>query len=59
MYSFNRLTDPKVGSPGGWVLQQVKDYKAINDSVFQIRLKQALPPILELVEHALLFGSAA
>ena len=49
VYSFNRLTDPKVGSPGGWVLQQVKDYKAINDSVFQIRLKQPFPPFLSLL----------
>ena len=42
-YSFDRLRDVKVGSPGGWVLQQVEDYKAINDTVFQISLKQAFP----------------
>ncbi|MGY8966589.1 MAG: ABC transporter substrate-binding protein, partial [Flavobacteriales bacterium] len=28
VYSFNRLSDPKVASPGSWVLQQVKEYKA-------------------------------
>ena len=49
VYSFNRLTDPKVSSPGGWVLQQVEDYKAINDSVFQIQLKQPFPPFLSLL----------
>lgn len=48
-YSFDRLTDPKVASPGRWVLQQVADYKAVNDSTFQIRLKQAFPPFLGLL----------
>ena len=48
-YSFDRLRDVKVGSPGGWVLQQVEDYKAINDTVFQILLKQAFPPFLSLL----------
>ena len=48
-YSFDRLRDPKVGSPGGWVLQQVASYAALNDSVFQIRLKQAFPAFLSLL----------
>lgn len=48
-YSFDRLRDVKVGSPGGWVLQQVEDYKAVNDTVFQISLKQAFPPFLSLL----------
>ncbi len=49
VYSFNRLRDPKVGSPGGWVLQQVEGYEAINDSVFDIKLKQAFPAFLSLL----------
>ena len=49
VYSFDRLTDQKVGSPGGWVLQQVERYEALNDSVFQIILKQAFPPFLSLL----------
>ncbi|MCF6213866.1 MAG: ABC transporter substrate-binding protein [Flavobacteriaceae bacterium] len=48
-YSFNRLKDPKVASPGGWILQTVKSYKAVNDSVFQINLTQAFPPFLGLL----------
>lgn len=48
-YSFDRLTDPKVGSPGGWVLQQVDHYRALNDSVFQIKLKQPFPAFLSLL----------
>lgn len=48
-YSFDRLTDPEVGSPGGWVLQQVDHYDVINDSVFQIKLKQPFPAFLSLL----------
>ena len=40
-YSFNRLKDPNVSSPGGWILQNIDRYKALNDSVFQIHLTQA------------------
>ena len=31
-YSFSRLLDPKVASPGKWVLENVASYKAKNDS---------------------------
>jgi peptide/nickel transport system substrate-binding protein len=48
-YSLNRLIDPKVASPGGWVLQNVEYVKAQNDSVFEIQLKQAFPPFLGLL----------
>jgi len=48
-YSFNRLTDAKVASPGGWILKNVKNYKAVNDSVFKIDLKEAFPPFLGLL----------
>ena len=46
VYSFDRLKDPKVASPGGWVLQQVSSYKALNDSVFSIELKQPFSSFL-------------
>lgn len=48
-YSFNRLLDPKVAAPGGWVLQNVAHFEAKNDSVFQITLKQPFPPFLSLL----------
>ncbi len=48
-YSFNRLNDPKVASPGGWILQNVASFKALNDSVFQIQLTKAFPPFLGLL----------
>ncbi len=48
-YSFDRLTAPEVGSPGGWVLQQVDHYKALQEHVFQITLKQPFPAFLSLL----------
>ena len=43
VYSFNRLTDKAVSSPGAWVMNNVDYYEAINDSIF-IRLKTPFPP---------------
>ena len=48
-YSFNRLLDKKIASPGKWVLNNVESFKAVNDSVFQINLKKAFPPFLGLL----------
>jgi peptide/nickel transport system substrate-binding protein len=48
-YSFNRLLDKSVASPGKWVLNNVASFNAKNDSVFQINLKQAFPPFLGLL----------
>ncbi|NQX80382.1 MAG: ABC transporter substrate-binding protein [Flavobacteriaceae bacterium] len=48
-YSFDRLLDEKVASPGAWVLQQVSDYKAINDSLFRVELKSEFPAFLGLL----------
>ncbi len=49
VYSFNRLLDKKVASPGKWVLNNITDFKAENDSVFTINLKEAFPPFLGLL----------
>jgi peptide/nickel transport system substrate-binding protein len=50
-YSFYRILDPDVSSPGLWVFNLVADsgFKALNDSVFIIRLKQAFMPFLGLL----------
>ena len=48
-YSFNRLKDKNIGSPGGWVLKNVKDYGAKNDSTFIIILKKPFPAFLSLL----------
>ncbi len=48
-YSFSRLTDPKVASPGSWVMNNVESYNAENDSVFRIVLKRPFPPFLGML----------
>ncbi|MDX1830209.1 MAG: ABC transporter substrate-binding protein [Lutibacter sp.] len=48
-YSFNRLLDAKVASPGKWVLKNVESFKAENDSTFSIQLKKEFPPFLGLL----------
>ncbi|MDC1505201.1 ABC transporter substrate-binding protein [Winogradskyella sp.] len=48
-YSFNRLKDKSVASPGSWVLNKVKSFSAVNDSTFQIQLKQPFPAFLGLL----------
>lgn len=49
VYSFDRLTDPKVASPGSWVMQQVKSYQALEDYLFEIQLKNPFPGFLGLL----------
>lgn len=49
VYSFGRLLDTQVASPGGWILQHVASFKAENDTIFTIKLKQSFPPFLGLL----------
>ena len=49
VYSFNRLNDKQVTSPGGWVLKNIQNYFAQNDSTFVITLKESFPPFLGLL----------
>ncbi len=55
VYSFNRLLDEELASPGAWVLQKVKNenskyaFHAPNDSTFVIRLEEPFPPFLGLL----------
>lgn len=53
VYSFNRIVDPSVASPGSWIFQNVKRDKddkaqfiALNDSTLQIVLSKIQPPFL-------------
>ena len=48
-YSFQRLLDPEVASPGKWVLEFVSNFSAKNDSIFQVQLKEPFPPFLSLL----------
>ena len=53
VYSFSRILDPDVASPGAWIFQKVKRnkegrpaFKALNDTVLQIELSEPFPPFL-------------
>ena len=48
-YSFSRLIDNKVASPGRWVMSNVKSFKAQNDSIFLIELYSPFPGFLGLL----------
>ncbi|GAB2695644.1 ABC transporter substrate-binding protein [Mucilaginibacter koreensis] len=52
-YSFGRLIDPKVASSGSWIFSDKVSgeaaFQALNDSTFQIHLKQPFPPLLSLL----------
>jgi len=56
VYSFNRIVDPKVASPGAWVFSNVKRFQdiklsviAINDSTLKIELKEPFTPFLGIL----------
>ena len=49
VYSFNRLKDPKLASPGGWVLQQIDFYEATSQNELTIHLKNQFPAFLGLL----------
>ncbi len=53
VYSFGRLIDPKVASSGSWIfsdkVEGKKSFVAINDTTFQIKLRQPFPPLLSLL----------
>lgn len=55
VFSFNRIVDPALASPGAWVFNKVQKYEsgyaftAINDSTLEIRLKEPFPPFLGIL----------
>lgn len=46
LYSFNRIIDPAVASPGAWIFSNVDNFSAPNDTTFVIRLKTSFAPFL-------------
>ena len=48
-YSFSRLLDDNIASPGRWVMSNVKGFNAVNDSVFLIKLRSPFPGFLGLL----------
>jgi oligopeptide transport system substrate-binding protein len=55
VYSFNRILDPSLASPGTWVFNKVArndgayDFLAINDSTLEIDLAEPFPPFLGIL----------
>jgi peptide/nickel transport system substrate-binding protein len=53
VYSFGRLIDPIVASSGSWIFSDKVDSKrsfiALNDTTFQVKLRQPFPPLLSLL----------
>jgi len=55
VFSFDRIVDPKVASPGAWVFNLVKtegakfDFTAPDDSTFVVRLLKPFPPFLGIL----------
>lgn len=55
VYSFNRLVDKRLNSPGAWIFSQVRhndqDYafRALDDTTFQVELSRPFPPFLGIL----------
>ncbi|AWH86979.1 ABC transporter substrate-binding protein [Flavobacterium album] len=48
-YSLNRLLDEDIAAPGRWILQNVENFHAVNDTVFEIKLSKTFPAFLGLL----------
>lgn len=55
-YSFRRILDKEVASPGAWIFQKVSrdengspEFNALNDTTFSIRLSDVFPPFLGML----------
>ncbi len=48
-YSFKRLSDKQVASPGKWTMNLVADIDAVNDTLLKIQLEQPFPPFLGML----------
>ncbi|MBO9595071.1 MAG: ABC transporter substrate-binding protein [Niabella sp.] len=53
VFSLNRIIDPRVASPGGWIfngkIDTVQPFTALNDTVFQLKLMRPYQPILGIL----------
>ena len=46
LYSFQRITDPAIASPGVWIFSDVDNLAAPDDTTFVVRLKSPFAPFL-------------
>jgi peptide/nickel transport system substrate-binding protein len=55
VYSFNRVVDKRLNSPGAWIFSSVKHeedqyaFTALDDTTFQIELSKPFPPFLGIL----------
>jgi len=55
VYSFNRIVDANVASPGAWIFNNVARnedhwaFEALNDTTLRVHLQEAFPPFLGLL----------
>ncbi len=53
VYSFNRIIDEKVNSPGSWIfkgrIDSLRPFYALNDSTFVLRLSEPFRPMLGIL----------
>jgi len=53
VYSFNRILDPKVASPGAWIfsdkVNKENAFTALNDYTFQLKLTKPFRPVLGIL----------
>lgn len=52
VYSFSRILDPRVASPGAWIFHLVEPangFEALNDSAFLITLQQPFPAFIGIL----------
>ena len=48
-YSFARITDPSIASPGAWIFSDVEGTEAVDDTTFVVRLKEPFAPFLSML----------
>jgi oligopeptide transport system substrate-binding protein len=53
LYSFKRILDKSVASPGAWIfngrVDTLQPFRAIGDSIFQLKLLKPFPPVLGIL----------
>ena len=51
VYSFDRIKDKKIASPGLWTLESVKHYEAVDDYTLKIELTHPFSPFLGILRY--------
>ncbi len=53
LYSFKRILDKSVASPGAWIfngrVDTLQPFRAIDDTIFQLKLLRPFPPVLGIL----------